>query len=344
MKNDDCFTGNTSKFNEPSSSRDELQGLCHEVGFSDNPKSDFVPVIIDVLTLFPEIFTPLSSGIMKRARDNGLIELKIHNIRDYTTDKHGKCDDYAFGGGAGMVMTPQPIVDAIRSVDSNHESKRIFLSPRGRQFNQSIVTELAQYQRLLFLCGHYEGVDQRAIDGFIDEEISIGDYVLMGGELPAMVVIEALSRYVPGVLHSEDSTREESFVGSLLEYPQFTRPAVFEGIPVPEVLLSGHHGNVEKWRLSERIKITKERRPDLLKKANLPEEKPKKKREKRHNNENDLNLSSCERDSSSMEIASSLRETQSSLNESKISLNEVANSQNETRNPSDEIEDSPKRD
>ena len=161
MKNDDCFTGNTSKFNEPSSSRDELQGLCNEVGFSDNPKSDFVPVIIDVLTLFPEIFTPLSSGIMKRARDNGLIELKIHNIRDYTTDKHGKCDDYAFGGGAGMVMTPQPIVDAIRSVDPNHESKRIFLSPRGRQFNQSIVTELAQYQRLLFLCGHYEGGSTR---------------------------------------------------------------------------------------------------------------------------------------------------------------------------------------
>ncbi len=308
--------------NEERSSFNEWLSLFRERANRSETAEKKPLVSIDVLTLFPEAFAPLSVGIMKRAQDKGLVEIRVENIRNHTLDKHGKCDDYAFGGGAGMVMTPQPIADAIRFADPDHKARRIYLSPRGKTLDQKTVIELAGEKRLLFLCGHYEGVDQRVIDGFIDEEISVGDYVLMGGELPAMVVIEALCRYVPGVLHSEDSTEEESFVGSLLEYPQYTRPALFEGMPVPDVLLSGHHGNIEKWRFNERVRITRERRPDLLEKANLPEEKPKKKKRGKS--------------SRKTENVSSLNETTSLLNETASSLNENASSLNEWANPEKE--------
>ena len=236
---------------------------------------------IDVLTLFPEAFEPLNIGIMKRAQDNGIITLGIHDIREYSLDKHKKCDDYAFGGGAGMVMMAQPVCDAIRAVDPEHKALRIYMSPKGKTFCQQEVLRLSKYENILLLCGHYEGIDQRALDKCIDEEISVGDYVLMGGELPTMIVAEAVARYVPGVLHSEDSVKEESFTDSLLEYPQYTRPAVFEGEPVPEVLLSGHHGNIAKWRMEQRIEITAKLRPDLLANSVLPEEKKKKPRRRK---------------------------------------------------------------
>ena len=219
---------------------------------------------IEVATLFPEMFDCLNSGVLGRAMENGLISVKAVNIRDYTADKHGKCDDTPFGGGAGMVMTPQPIVDAVRALDPNGKARRIYMSPRGRVFTGKVASELAREDNILILCGHYEGVDQRALDICGFEELSIGDYVLTGGELAAMVVTDALLRFVDGVL-SDGSADEESFSDGLLEYPQYTRPAVFEGLAVPEVLLSGHHENIAKWRKLQAEKITAERRPDLLK-------------------------------------------------------------------------------
>ena len=198
--------------------------------------------------------------------ENGLISVKAVNIRDYTADKHGKCDDTPFGGGAGMVMTPQPIHDAIKALDPGREALRIYMSPKGKTLAQATVLRLAKQERLLILCGNYEGVDQRVIDEDIDEEISIGDYVLTGGELPAMVLINACSRYVKGVLGSEHSTDEESFVGGLLEYPQYTRPREYLGREVPAVLLSGDHAAIAKWRREKQLEITRERRPDLLEK------------------------------------------------------------------------------
>lgn len=219
---------------------------------------------IDILTLFPEMFTPLTESIIGRAIKSGKVEIVVTDIRDYTENKHRKCDDYPFGGGAGMVMTPQPIYSAVQAVDPNHEARRIFMSPKGRRFCQGMVSELLSYDRILLLCGHYEGVDQRVLDLCFDDEISIGDYVLTGGELPAMVVIDCVARYVDGVLGSEDSVKEESFSSNTLEYPQYTRPAVFEGIAVPDVLLSGHHANVEKWRREQSEILTKKLRPNLL--------------------------------------------------------------------------------
>ena len=221
---------------------------------------------IDVLTLFPEMFTPLSESIIGRARKNGIIDIRITDIRDFSTDKHKKCDDYPFGGGAGMVMLPQPIFDAVKAVDPDHEALRIYMSPKGKRLDMQLVRSLAglESKRLLLLCGHYEGVDQRVLDLCFDGEISIGDYVVTGGELPAMVVIDSVARYVDGVLGSEDSVKEESFSSNTLEYPQYTRPAVFEGIAVPDVLLSGHHANVEKWRREQSEILTKKLRPDLL--------------------------------------------------------------------------------
>lgn len=219
---------------------------------------------IEVLTLFPNMFDSLREGVIGKALDSGKFELNVSDIRDFSTDKHKKCDDYPFGGGAGMVMTPQPIFDAIASVDPNRECKRIFLSPKGKTLSQSLVVELSKEKNLLFLCGHYEGVDQRVIDSEIDMELSIGDYVLTGGELAAMVAIDAVARYIDGVLGSSESTNEESFSNGLLEYPQYTRPQNFRGMLVPDVLLSGNHQEVDKWRLNEQIRITKERRPDLL--------------------------------------------------------------------------------
>lgn len=219
---------------------------------------------IDILTLFPEMFAPLSVSILGRAQKNGKIEIVVTDIRDYTEDKHRKCDDTPFGGGAGMVMTPQPIASAIQAVDPDHRAKRVFMSPKGRTFNQSVVTEYAKEDRLLLLCGHYEGVDQRVIDLFIDEELSVGDYVLTGGEIPAMAVTDAVSRYVEGVIKRE-SLDSESFSAGLLEYPQYTKPQEFMGLKVPDVLLSGNHGEVDKWREKKSLELTAARRPDLLK-------------------------------------------------------------------------------
>lgn len=221
---------------------------------------------IKVATLFPEMFECMNSGIMGKAIEKGLVEMQIVNIRDFSTDKHKKCDDYPFGGGAGMVMTPQPLRDTIKFLDPNREFKRIYMSPKGRTLSQKVVEELATQDKLLFVCGSYEGIDQRIIDKDIDEELSIGDYVLTGGELPAMVVINSTARYVKGVLGSEQSTDEESFSNGLLEYPQYTRPQNFEGEEVPSVLLSGNHGEIAKWRQEKQLEITKQYRPDLLEK------------------------------------------------------------------------------
>ncbi len=218
---------------------------------------------IDVLTLFPEMFVPLKTSIIGRAVESGKLEVNVVDIRDYTEDKHKKCDDAPFGGGAGMVMTPQPIASAINAVDPNHEARRIFLSPRGRVFNQKVVLEFSKQDRILLLCGHYEGVDQRVIDLFIDEELSIGDFVLTGGEIPAMAVVDAVARYVDGVIN-EQSLEQESFASGMLEYPQYTRPQEFMGLKVPEVLTSGHHANVERWRAEKSKEITLKNRPDLL--------------------------------------------------------------------------------
>ena len=219
---------------------------------------------VDILTLFPEMFAPLNESIIGRAKQSNKIEINVYDIRNYATNKHKRCDDYPFGGGAGMVMMPQPISDAIKSIDPEHKAKRIFMSPKGSVFSQKRVKDLIEAKHVILLCGHYEGVDQRVIDKYIDEEISIGDYVLTGGELPAMVITDCLARYVDGVI-SEESLLEESFSSGLLEYPQYTRPQEFEGLKVPDVLVSGNHQEVDKWRYNESVKITKEKRPDLLK-------------------------------------------------------------------------------
>lgn len=219
---------------------------------------------IDILTLFPEMFAPLSSSIIGRARDEKKLTVNIVNIRDYSLDKHKKCDDYPFGGGAGMVMTPQPITSAFEAVDPRREAYRIYMSPKGRTLTQKEVPLLAGKEWLILLCGHYEGVDQRALDLNIDDEISIGDYILTGGELPAMVLTDAVSRYLPEVLHSDISVCEESFSEGLLEYPQYTRPNTFRGLDVPEVLLSGHHANIARWRKERAEELTEKLRPDLI--------------------------------------------------------------------------------
>lgn len=214
------------------------------------------------------MFTPLSESILGRAQNGGKIEINVVNIRNFSQDKHLKCDDYPFGGGAGMVMMPQPIASAIRAVDPEHRARRIYLSPKGSPFKQDDVFRLLEYEHILLLCGHYEGVDQRIIDGYIDEEISIGDYVLTGGELPAMVVCDCIARYVDGVI-SQQSLVDETFGENGLEYPQYTRPAVFEGVAVPEVLLSGNHADIDKWRREKSRELTKEKRPDLIKREKL---------------------------------------------------------------------------
>lgn len=219
---------------------------------------------ITVLTLFPEMFAPLFESVIGRAVNGGKLNIKIVNIRDYAENKHFKCDDYPFGGGAGMVMIPQPIGSAIEAVDPDHRAHRIYMSPRGRVFTQKRAVELSELGDILILCGHYEGVDQRVIDLYIDEELSVGDYVLTGGELPAMVVCDCVARYVEGVISGE-SLKDESFSAGLLEYPQYTRPAVYKGLSVPEVLLSGNHEKVEKWRREQSLEITRKNRPDLLK-------------------------------------------------------------------------------
>ncbi len=223
-------------------------------------------ITFKILTLFPEFYACLKSGIIGKAIERGLFGVEIVNIRDYSEDKHKRCDDYPFGGGAGMVMTPDPIHKAICAVDPEHKARRIFMSPRGQVLTQKKVKELSGDEEILFLCGSYEGVDQRAIDMDIDEELSIGDYVLTSGDPAALVTLNSVVRYVPGVLGSEQSTEEESFSTNLLEYPQYTRPQNYMGLEVPEVLVSGNHGLVDKWRYEKALEITKKRRPDLLEK------------------------------------------------------------------------------
>ena len=238
---------------------------------------------IDILTLFPNSFAPIKESILERAKTAGKLEINIINIRDYSKDKHKKCDDYTFGGGPGMLMMPQPIYDAITSIEGYEQAHKIYLSPRGTVFSQSKSEELATYNHLILLCGHYEGVDQRIIDMLIDEEISIGDYILTGGEIPAMVLLDSVSRLVDGVLGSEESAEIESFSDGLLEYPQWTKPREFMGREVLEILLSGHHQKIAEWRKEQAILVTKERRPELWEKyynEHIEEFNKKKKRKK----------------------------------------------------------------
>lgn len=220
-------------------------------------------MIIDILTLFPESFGYLNSSILKRAQESGKITINLIDIRDFSLDKHKKCDDYPFGGGAGMLMTVQPIYDATKSV-LKENSHIVFPSPSGEVLSAEKAKELSKYEHLIFICGHYEGVDQRVLDLLKPEEISIGDYVLTGGELPTMVIIDSFSRFIDGVITGESLT-EESFSCGGLEYPQYTRPQVFEGLEVPSVLVSGNHQEVKKWREAESLKKTMSKRPDLIK-------------------------------------------------------------------------------
>ena len=220
---------------------------------------------IDILTLFPEMFAPLLTSMIGKAVEAGTIALNIIDIRDYTKDKHHKCDDTPFGGGAGMLMTPQPLYDAITSIKGYKSALKMYMSPRGKVFNQTISKHLATKKHIILICGHYEGIDQRIIDMLVDAELSIGDYVLTGGELPAMVVVDSLCRHIPGVLGTLDSLAEESFSGGLLEYPQYTRPQNFMGRKVPEVLVSGDHAKIAKWRIEQAAAITAKNRPDLIK-------------------------------------------------------------------------------
>lgn len=219
---------------------------------------------IDVFTLFPEMFGPVvTDSILGRANESGLVEVKVHNIRDYTTDKHNKTDDYPFGGGAGMVMYAEPISAALEA-NGAEGKKIIYMSPRGKVLTHEKVLELASGEDLVILCGHYEGVDERALEYWNMEEISIGDYILTGGELPAMVLIDSVARFIPGVLGNSEAHSEESICSGLIEYPQYTKPREWRDMPVPEVLLSGHHENIHLWQLENSLRLTKERRPDLF--------------------------------------------------------------------------------
>ena len=227
----------------------------------------------DVLTLFPDMFNAvLGDSIVGRAQAAGLLEFNFVNIRDFSANKHKKTDDYPYSGGGGMLMTPQPIYDAYKSITADCEEKphTIFMSPQGQVFNQKKAVELAGYDRLVFLCGHYEGVDQRVLDMLVDEEISVGDFVLTGGELPAMVVADCICRMVPGVLSDAACFEDESHWNGLLEYPQYSRPAQWHGLKVPEILRSGNHGAVDRWRRKQSILRTMHRRPDLFARLTLP--------------------------------------------------------------------------
>lgn len=224
---------------------------------------------VDILSLFPEFFSEfLNWSIIGRAIKNNIIKINNINIRDFSEDKHRKVDDYPFGGGGGMLMKPEPIFNAINSV-KNEKSKVIYLSPQGKKFNQKLANDLSKEEHLILLCGHYEGVDNRIIENYIDEEISVGDYVLTGGEIPAMLVLDAIIRLLPGVLRSKESYMEESHYDGLLEYPQYTRPRIFNEYSVPDVLLSGNHKKIENWRKKQSLKTTLLKRPDLLKKIDL---------------------------------------------------------------------------
>ncbi len=247
-----------------------------------------------ILTLFPEMIEQgLNNSIIKRAAEAGHVSINAVNIRDYTLDKHNKVDDYPYGGGAGMLMQAQPVYDAYKALVKEAEEtgkptpRVVFMTPQGRTFKQEIAKELAKEEELIFLCGHYEGIDERVLEEIVTDEISIGDYVLTGGELPAMVVIDAVARLIPGVLNNDESANDESFTGNLLEYPQYTRPEIWHEKAVPEVLLSGHHANIAKWRKEQAVERTRKKRPDMYEKymeeleAYLREHPPKKKRRKK---------------------------------------------------------------
>lgn len=227
-----------------------------------------------ILTLFPEmVMNGLGTSIIGRAMEKGLLSIEAINIRDFAENKHNRVDDYTYGGGAGMLMQAGPVYGAYESVARKTKNKPrvIYLSPQGQTFSQSMAEEFAKEEELIFLCGHYEGIDERVLEEIVTDYVSIGDYVLTGGELPAMVMIDAISRFIPGVLHNDVSTEFESFQDNLLEYPQYTRPEEWHGKKVPEILLSGHHANVEKWRREQSVIRTARLRPDLLEKANLTE-------------------------------------------------------------------------
>ena len=223
---------------------------------------------IDIITIFPKMFEPvLNESIIKRAINKGKVKIQVHNLRDYTLDKHKKVDDRPFGGGSGMVMGPQPIFSAVQSLKAKgKKSKVILLCPQGHKLDQALAKRLAKHKHLILICGHYEGVDERVRQYLADEEVSIGDYILTGGELPAMVLVDSIVRLIPGVLGDKNSLNFESFEGNLLEYPQYTRPAQLRQMRVPEVLLSGDHTKIHNWRKEEALKRTKQKRPDLLKK------------------------------------------------------------------------------
>ncbi|MCK8827114.1 tRNA (guanosine(37)-N1)-methyltransferase TrmD [Natroniella acetigena] len=225
---------------------------------------------INVLTLFPEMFkSVLGTSMLAKAKEQELISVDLIDIRDYTQDKHRQVDDYPYGGGAGMLLKPEPIFRAIDDVDYPSQTPIIFLTPQGETFNQAKAKELANYEELILLCGHYEGVDQRVREELITNEISLGDYVLTGGELPAMVLIDAVARLIPGVLGSQESAVEDSFYQGILDYPHYTRPRDYKGLEVPQVLLSGDHGRIERWRRKKALENTLHKRPDLLKDADL---------------------------------------------------------------------------
>jgi len=231
-------------------------------------------MIFDILTLFPEMFqSPLDSSLLKKAREKGLIQVHLHNIRDYARGKHRVTDDYPYGGGAGMVMKVEPVAEALDALfREGGRAPVVLLTPQGEPFSQKLAAEFAGHPRLVLICGHYEGVDERVREHLIDREVSIGDYVLTGGELPALVMVDAVSRLVPGVLGNVDSTSSESHTEDLLEGPQYTRPGEYRGWQVPDVLLTGNHRNIEDWRRRESLRRTLRKRPDLLEKAALSEE------------------------------------------------------------------------
>ena len=229
-----------------------------------------------ILTIFPGMFaSPFDDSLIRRAQEKGLIEISLYNTRDYTHDRHNTVDDYRFGGGAGMVMKPEPLFEAVESVRASasiDDAPVILLSPQGRTLNQSVVEELSEHDDLVLICGRYEGVDERVREHLVTDEISVGDYVLSGGELAAMVLVDAVSRLIPGVVGSSESTLDDSFTTGLLEYPQYTRPAEFRDWSVPDVLLSGNHAEIAKWRRRESLRRTFQRRPDLLESAELSDQ------------------------------------------------------------------------
>ncbi len=223
------------------------------------------PFRFDIITIFPKVFAPLfNESILKRAQQKKRIEIHIHDLRDYTKDRHRKVDDRPFGGGPGMVLTPQPIFDAVKNIKGKRQAKVILTCPGGKRFNQKTAQNFIKCRHVIIICGHYEGVDERVRTHLVDECLSIGDYVLTGGEIPAMVIVDCVTRLIPGVLGKEASLVDESFEKNLLEYPQYTRPAIFRGVKTPEVLLSGHHQDIEKWRKEQAVLRTKKYRPDLL--------------------------------------------------------------------------------